>query len=77
MYFSHDYPTDELISIHCSDEKIFHHKSPSCKAETSYRPAPDLVTAKHIEGAISIWNIACRANMLAMARDRPEAQILV
>jgi len=52
MYFSHDYPTDELISIHCSDEKIFHHKSPSCKAETSYRPAPDLVTAKHIEGAI-------------------------
>ncbi len=52
MYFSHDYPTDELISIHCSDEKIFHYKSPSCKAETSYRPAPDLVAAKHIEGAI-------------------------
>lgn len=52
MYFSHDHPTDELIRIRCPDVKFHHQSSPSCKVETSYRPAPELVASKHIEGAI-------------------------
>lgn len=52
LYFSHDHATDELTRITCDDQTFFHHVFPACKIETAYRPAPDLITSKGIEGAI-------------------------
>lgn len=52
MYFSHDHSTDDLVRIRCIDAKFDRNKFPACNVETSYRPAPELIASKHIEGAI-------------------------
>jgi hypothetical protein len=52
LYLSHGYATPDLTVIRCIDQNFAHDVSPSCKVETSYRPAPDLVASAHIEGAI-------------------------
>jgi len=52
LYFSHDHATNELTRITCHDLNFWHDVSPACKIETAYRPAPDLITSKGIEGAI-------------------------
>ena len=52
LYFSHDYPTDELTQISCNDQNFFHDVSPACEVITFYRPSPELISKTHKQGTI-------------------------
>lgn len=49
MFFSHNYPTDELVRIRCADESFYHNAFPICIVETSYLPAPDVLTSSPVK----------------------------
>ncbi len=52
LYFDHINASTDVTRIWCDDQNFFHHKSPACKIETFYRPAPDIIASEHIEGAV-------------------------
>lgn len=69
LYFSHGYATPDLTMITCADQSFSHDVSPSCKIETSYRPAHDLVASEHIEGAIFRLEYTFSSQYLSQWRD--------
>lgn len=52
LYLNQINPSPDLTRIICNDQTFRRVESPACEIETFYRPAPDLITSVHIEGAI-------------------------
>ncbi len=69
LYLSHNHVTPDLTAIECHDLDFWHDVSPACKVVTFYRPAPELVGDKHIEGAIFRLEYSLPSQYLSQWRD--------